>query len=268
MIPAHAIAFDRLLEVATRATDAAGSHALQNKHRCGETTGTFSHDVKLVLDVECQKIAEETILSEFPDHGILGEEDVKERPDESYEWIIDPIDGTMNYSYGFPYWCCSIAVRHNKKILAGCVYAPEFGDFYTAHLEAPAKRNGEPIRVSNTPQLQESLIFTGLSKDFESTSEIHFEMFRKLALNTRKLRINGAAALDLCHVAAGTTDGFFETGIYVWDYAAAGLIAERAGAVLSLYPYKNELHRYSVLCANNKLISGLQAIHQTTLTHG
>ena len=82
-----------------------------------------------------------------------------------------------------------------------------------------------------------------------------------LALNTRKLRINGSAALDLCHVAAGNTDGFFETSIYLWDHAAAGLIAEQAGAVLSLYPLQTEPHACSVLCANKNLIEGLRAVY-------
>ncbi len=250
-----------LLDVAICAAEAAGKHALENKHRRTDTTETFSHDVKLVLDAECQKIAEEVIASEFPEHGILGEEDVRPNRDVAYEWIIDPIDGTLNYTHGFPYWCCSIAVRHHQKILAGCVYAPEFGDYYTAHIEQPAKLNGEPIQASGTMQLQDALVFTGLPKELESKRESHFEMFRMLALNTQKFRINGAAALDICHVAAGSSDGFFESGIYLWDFAAAGLIAEQAGAVLSLYSQKNEPNGYSVLCANKHLINGLRAVY-------
>jgi myo-inositol-1(or 4)-monophosphatase len=255
------ITLTHLLDVAICAAEAAGKHAIDNKHRRTEATDSFSHDIKLVLDAECQKIAEAVIASEFPNHGILGEENVRPNQAEAYEWIIDPIDGTMNYTHGFPYWCCSIAVRHNQKVLAGCVYAPEFGDYYTAHIEDPAKLNGKPIWASDTQSLQDSLIFTGLSKHLETAHEPHFEMFRMLALNTQKLRINGAAALDLCHVAAGSSDGFFETGIYLWDFAAAGLIAEQAGAVLSLYPHKNEPNGYSVLCANENLIDGLRAVY-------
>jgi myo-inositol-1(or 4)-monophosphatase len=255
------ITLTHLLDVAICAAEAAGKHAVANKHRRTEATGTFSHDVKLVLDAECQKIAEGVIASEFPDHGILGEEDVRQNRAQAYEWIIDPIDGTMNYTHGVPYWCCSIAVRHHHKVLAGCVYAPEFDDYYTAHIEEAAKLNGNPIKASDTRNLQDSLIFTGLSKHLETANEPQFDMFRMLALNTQKLRINGAAALDLCHVAAGSGDGFFETGIYLWDFAAAGLIAEQAGAVLSLYPQKNEPNGYTVLCANESLIAGLQVIH-------
>lgn len=253
------IKLSHLLDVAICATEAAGKHALQNRHRRTETAETFSHDVKLVLDMECQRIAEEVIASEFPHHGILGEESSRQNRAEAYEWIIDPIDGTLNYAHGFPYWCCSIAVRHNNKVLAGCVHAPEFGDYYTAHVEDAAKLNGEPIQAAGTKQLGEALVFTGLAKDFEHRRDAHLNLFRMLALNTKKLRINGAAALDLCHVAAGSCDGFFEAGIHLWDFAAAGLIAEQAGAVLSTYPQKND--SFTVLCANEHLIDGLRAIH-------
>ena len=140
----------------------------------------------------------------------------------------------MNYFHDFPYWCSSVAVRHNEKVLAGCVYAPEFNTFYTAHAEQESKRNSEPICASATEQLQDAMIFTGISKHMGSTTDHHFDMFRSLALSSRKLRINGAAALDICRVADGTCDGFFESSIYLWDVAAAGLIAEQAGESVGL----------------------------------
>jgi myo-inositol-1(or 4)-monophosphatase len=255
------ISLTHLLDVAICAAEAAGNHAMQNKDRRTESTEAFAHDVKLVLDMECQKIAEDVIASEFPDHGILGEEDIRPNSQEAYEWVIDPIDGTMNYTHGFPYWCCSIAVRHHDKVLAGCVFAPESNEYYTAHIEDAARLNGEPIQVSDTCHLQDAMIFTGLSKHMESANEPHFDMFKMMALNTQKARINGSAALDLCHVAAGSSDGFFETSIYLWDYAAAGLIAERAGAVLALYPNPKILHGAAVLCANERIITGLRAIY-------
>jgi len=255
------IPLTHLLDIAICAAQAAGNHAMANKARRTESNETFAHDVKLVLDVECQKIAEEMIASEFPDHGILGEEDIRRSAADEYEWIIDPIDGTMNYTHGFPYWCVSVAVRRNKRVLAGCVFAPEFNDYYTAHIEAPAKLNGAPIQVSEIQHLQDAMIFTGISKHMKTTNEPHFDMFNMLALNTQKVRITGSAALDLCHVAAGNGDGFFETNIYLWDHAAAGLIAEQAGAVLSLYPLRNEPHACNVLCANENLIESLRAIY-------
>ncbi len=255
------IPLSHLLDTAICAAETAGKHALDNKARRKETSEVFNHDIKLVLDLECQRIAEKVIASEFPDHGILGEEDAQPNSATAYEWIIDPIDGTMNYTHDFPYWCCSIAVRHHEQILAGCVYAPEFGDYYTAHIEEPAKCNGAPIHVSDARDLDKALIFTGLSKRMESADDPIFDMFRTLALDTLKLRINGSAALDLCHVAAGSCDGFLETNLYLWDHAAASLIAQQAGAVLSLYPEESELHGVTVLCANENLIDGLRDIY-------
>lgn len=257
----ESIPLSHLLDTAIDAAKTAGAHALDNKNRREETTAVFNHDVKLVMDIECQQMAEKVITAVFPDHGILGEEEARPNSATDYEWIIDPIDGTMNYTHGFPYWCCSVAVRHHDEILAGCVYAPETGDCYTAHIHEPARCNGAPLRVSNTAILSQSMIFTGLSKHMDATSGRHLEMFRTLALNTRKIRINGSAALDLCHVAAGFCDGFFETSLYLWDHAAAGLIARQAGAVLALYPEAGVPHGSAVLCANEHLIDGLRSIY-------
>lgn len=251
----------QLLSVATRAARAAGNHALTNKHRRTEVNETFDHDIKLVLDLECQKIAEAVILATFPDHAILGEEDETPNTNSPYEWIIDPIDGTMNYSHSFEYWCSSVAVRHKNQLIAGTVFAPEFGTTYSTDNESPATCNGNPIRVSPTTKLNQAMIFTGLSKWMEKSTEPHLQFFNSLALKTKKLRINGAAALDLCRVADGTCDGFFETGIYLWDYAAAGLIAQQAGAEIIIIPRPNDPHGATVLCANPHLISGLQTIH-------
>ena len=258
------ISLTHLLDTAICAAEAAGNHAMANKARRTETNETFAHDIKLVLDIECQKVAEQVIASEFPEHSILGEEDTRQGPAEGYEWVIDPIDGTVNYTHGFPYWCASVAVRYHDKVLAGCVFSPETNSYYTAHIEDAAKCNGEPIQVSDTPYLEDAIISTEISKHMESTDKSHIETLTKLAIGTQKLRINGSAALDLCHVADGSLDGFFQTIIYLWDHAAAGLIAERAGAVLSVYPRPDEAYGASVLCANKRLIDGLRAIYNKT----
>ncbi len=254
-----------LLDVAICAAEAAGKHALNNKERRSETNETFDHDVKLVLDVESQKAAEAIIAQEFPNHGILGEEDTAPNLASDYEWIIDPIDGTLNFSHGFEYWCTSVAVRHKNRVVAGCVFAPDFDAYYTAHIEDEAKLNGRPIHVSPTDRLSRAMLFTGIPKEMEQKPDMHFRRFRMLALNTKKLRINGAAALDLCRVADGTADGFFEDGIYLWDYAAGVLIAERAGAVSAVYPDAGRPHGATVLVSNSELIDGLKAVYTKCL---
>ncbi len=254
------IDLDQLLDTAVRAAKTAGRHALENKARRTEATKTYTHDVKLVLDAECQKKAEGVIAAEFPDHAVLGEEDARPNASAAYEWIIDPIDGTVNFTHGFPYWCCSVAVRRNGKVLAGCVYAAEFNACYTAHIESPAMCNGKPIQVSDVRNLKDALIITGLSKALEGDPERHFSRFQTLALKTQKLRIVGAAALDMCHVANGTCEGFYESGIYVWDFAAAGLIVERAGGAFSIVPRRDDT--FTVFCTNAHLNNEIRAIHE------
>ena len=133
-------------------------------------------------------------------------------------------------------------------------------DCYTAHIEETAKCNGEPNRVTETRKLDEAMIFTGLSKYMGSTDDPCFDIFRTLALSSRKVRINGSAALDLCHVASGSCDASFGTSIYLWDHAAAGLIARQAGAILSLYPLDSEPYASTMLCANEHLIDDLRTV--------
>jgi len=238
----------QLLDVCVEAARTAGGHALKNIHRRGEIAQSFDHDVKLVMDSECQRIAEGVIHSHFPDHAILGEEGSISK-EHAFEWIIDPIDGTSNYARGFPFWCCSIAVRHDSEILAGCVFVPVFDECYTASIDGPALCNGEPVHSSDVPTLGNAVLFTGLTKDIDPRT---LAFFSEAAPQVSKIRIAGAAAIDICHVACGRSDAFFEAGLYLWDVAAAGLIAERAGAVCTAWP-RNEEHGLRYLCTNHHI---------------
>ncbi|MDZ8118850.1 inositol monophosphatase family protein [Pontiella agarivorans] len=250
-----------LLDVAVAAAKAAGSHAFNNKARRTETNEVFTHDVKLVLDVESQKQAEAVISKVFPEHGILGEEDATPNQLSDYEWIIDPIDGTMNFSHGLEYWCSSVAVRHKGKIVAGCVFAPEFDACYTAHRDDSARLNGEPIQVRQTSSLKKALILTGLSKEIEVDPELYFGRFQKLTLRTKKLRLTGAAALDLCRVADGSADGFFEGSIFLWDYAAATLIVEQAGGLTRIFNDTHPAGSATVVASNRHIFDDLKSIY-------
>ena len=131
-----------LLSCAVAAASAAGRHAYDNLSRRGSTLLNARHDVKLELDVECQRVAETVIRSRFPDHALLGEEDPEDRPEDlasgRLQWVIDPIDGTINFFHGLPHWCCSVAVRRGGDSLAGAVYAPVMDELYTATAAGPA----------------------------------------------------------------------------------------------------------------------------------
>lgn len=236
-------ATQQLLDVCIEAARTAGNHGLNNLHRREEIVESFDHDIKLVMDQECQRVAESVIHGHFPDHAILGEEGSTVR-DHAFEWIIDPIDGTANYTRGLPTWCCSIAVRRDNRVLAGCVFAPVLNECYSASIDSPALLNGELIHVSNVPTLGKAAFFTGLTKDLDRRA---VDFFADMAPRVSKIRVIGCAALDICHVACGRSDGYYEPGIYIWDVAAAGLIAGRAGAAITEWP-RDEEHGIRYLC--------------------
>lgn len=221
-----------LLACAVDAVQVATRHAMDNISRRTETVKLAAHDVKLRLDIECQAKAEAIIKKHFPDHVTLGEEDVvaETHSVDDYEWVIDPIDGTVNFSHGLPYWGCSIAIQRNGEVLAGAVLAPEIDKLFTATIDSPALCNGAPIKVSTTSILKESIIYTGadMNKGFDCPP---LSFFNQIAAKCQRPRMMGCASVDLCRVASGEGDGYFEAGIYIWDIIAAGLIVRQAGGV-------------------------------------
>ena len=240
-----------LLAVATFAAQRAGEHTLANLHRRGDVNEAHRLDVKHKLDVEAQAVATDVIRQAFPDHVIFGEESESGfPPDDGYVWVIDPIDGTVNFFHGMNWWCCSIAVRHNGKTVAGAVFLPQVGEMFQATSDGPALCNGVPIRVSATERPDLAAFATGMGK--WRSEETAFKLLRAISEFSQRPRMLGAAAADMCMVAAGRMDGFFESGIYVWDMAAAGLIVERAGGtveVLKTFPDR----RLAVLATNGNL---------------
>lgn len=217
-----------LLACAVEVVRAAGAHAVRNESRRQEALQRTAHDVKLALDHECQRKMEEVIQGAYPRHHILGEEGGGRGDASQPQWILDPIDGTVNFSHGLPYWCHSAAVQVDGRTVAGAVLAPAYGELYTACADTPALCNERPIRVSDVETLDRAMVLTGLEKNFDQHSR-SLEVTRGIVLKVQKLRLLGAAALDLCQIACGRADVFFESGLHVWDIAAAELIIQRAG---------------------------------------
>ena len=240
------LVLDRLLQCAVDTARAAGDHAYARSARRKDVIRTYAHDVKLKLDRESQAAAVGVIRSRFPGHQILGEEDESSttagQPAFRFQdgagpasadgadflWIVDPIDGTVNFFHGFPLWCSSVALAVRGVIVVGAVYAPAMGLCYTAVAGGPAMCNGKTIGVSGTASLREAAIVTGLDRR-DVTGLRSFALFNAMAVEAQKMRILGSAAQDLCAVANGFADGYFEAGIYIWDVAAAGLITRQAG---------------------------------------
>ncbi len=253
---------DALLAAALLAARRAGLHALSCGARRREANLVARHDVKLKLDVECQELATGTLLSCFPGHAVLGEEDDPSAPstartDSPYEWIVDPIDGTVNFFHGNPYWCCSVAVRREGEVLAGCVFAPAMDLLFEAAVGRPALRNGAPIRVSDIDRLDRANVHTGADKDAAISSE-PFRFFGRIARLAQRPRIFGAAALDICMVAAGAAEAFFEPGIFLWDIAAADLILRQAGGRGSVMR-RRKGHHMAYLASNGLVHAALEA---------
>lgn len=252
-----------LLEMAVQAARYAGDHAMTHRQRRTEADTRSAHDVKLALDRECQIKAAEIIHAAYPDHEILGEEASHGRDGAEFRWIVDPIDGTVNFSHGWTIWCTSVAVEQAGKTLAGAIYAPALGELYTASAGSTAELNGSPIRVSAIDRLQESLILTDTNKepmDFDSGAEL----YRKFLYGAQKARITGSAALDICRVAQGHAEAYTALGIYPWDTAAAALILERAGGQSEVIE-QLEGHRFRAIYTNGAVHHEVRKVFTSVL---
>lgn len=183
-------------------------------------------------------LAEELIVSRIlrarPDDGIVGEEGAAAPSRSGITWVIDPLDGTVNYLYGLPGWCVSIAAKNEAdgSAIVGTVYAPSLAMSWSAQSGSGAFLNGQAIKVSQSESLEESLLATGFSYS-RKVRESQARTIERLIPRCRDIRRLGAAAVDLCHVASGAIDGYFEVGLKEWDLAAGALIAREAGALVT-----------------------------------
>jgi myo-inositol-1(or 4)-monophosphatase len=196
-----------------------------------EVTATKSSSVDVVTesDRSAERLIRRTLLAARPDDAILGEEGDDEPGTSGVRWIVDPIDGTVNFLYGIPQYAVSIAAELDGEVVAGIVLNAATGAEYTATLGGPAHRDGVPIRVRATVPLAERLIGTGFSYEARQR-EVQAAALLHLIPKIRDIRRFGSCALDLCALAQGSLDGYMEEGVNLWDHAAGGLVARCAGA--------------------------------------
>jgi myo-inositol-1(or 4)-monophosphatase len=190
----------------------------------------YKGDVDLVTaaDRASEKLIVERLQTRWPEHGIVGEEGTRSDVGADYRWLVDPLDGTTNFAHGYPVFCVSLAVEYQGQRIAGVVYDPTRDEMFAAKKGSGAQLNGEPIRVSSTPRLSECLVATGFpSHKRHKNPNIYF--YHQLTLRSHGVRRAGSAALDLCNVASGRFDGFWEFNLNPWDTAAGVLIVEEAG---------------------------------------
>jgi myo-inositol-1(or 4)-monophosphatase len=196
----------------------------------------YKGEVDLVteVDAEAERLIREELLGTFPTYGMLAEERGKLAGEEDARWIVDPLDGTTNYAHGLPIFCVSIALERSGEVVLGVVHDPMGEETFVAQRGRGATLNGDPIRVSDTDELIRALIATGFPYDRAEMPEA-LELFGRFAAATRGMRRLGSTALDLCYLAAGRLDGYYERGIWPWDLAAGSVILEEAGGKLTNY---------------------------------
>jgi len=185
-------------------------------------------DLVTIADRESEALILDRIRRNFPSHDVIGEEGTRIDTGSDYKWYVDPLDGTTNFAHSFPVFCVSLAVEYKGQRIAGVVYDPTRDELFAVEKGGGARLNGEPIHVSSTQRLADSLVATGFpSHKRHKNPNIYF--YHQITLRSHGVRRAGSAALDLCNVAAGRFDGFWEFNLNPWDTAAGVLLVEEAG---------------------------------------
>ena len=226
------IDLNELLRLAIEVSHEAANLLLQRPSNFDINQKSSAVDFATQMDHASEKLIVERLLAARPDDGIIGEEGASRPSTSGITWVIDPLDGTVNYFYDLPGWNVSIAAKDKDGVVVGVVNAPTINSLWSATRGGGAKRNGAPIRCKDPITLDRALLGTGFSYSLEKRVG-QAEFVRSLLPRVRDIRRGGAAAVDLCHVASGAYDGYFEMDLNEWDLAAGGLIATEAGAIVT-----------------------------------
>lgn len=217
-----------------------------------EVNMASQYDIKLELDVASQDMIFKRLQAAFPDYALYGEEGIVGPKDSPNQWIVDPIDGTVNFFYGIPHFCVSIALRKDGKLVLGVIYDPMMDEMWTVDEGGPAMLNGKVQHVSSRDKLAESVVFIGHGKH-EGSMEKGLERFGRISRKVRKMRITGSAALAMAYITSGRFDAYVESSISLWDIAAGKLLIEAAGGKVNLVPKPNEHDKYAIAAWNGKI---------------
>jgi myo-inositol-1(or 4)-monophosphatase len=254
------VSHDALLETAIAASKEAGALLLDYV----KSGFRVEHKNPINLVTDADRAAEECVIDRirkhFPAHCFLAEERGRiEQSPSPYLWVIDPLDGTTNFAHGYPAYCVSIGLEYRGRCILGAVFDPSRDELFTAIEGRGARLNGQPIHVSDTTALDSSLLVTGFAYDIRESPRNNLDHFVKFALKAQGMRRTGSAALDLCYVAAGRFDGFWEVQLNPWDMAAGSVIVQEAGGRLTNF-CGNDLSIYG-----QELVASNGHIHQAML---
>jgi myo-inositol-1(or 4)-monophosphatase len=236
-------------DAAERAARAAGKLLHKNFAHPLRVNSAEAHDIKLQIDVETQDLITRSLLREFPEHAIYGEEGVVGDQLSEHQWVVDPLDGTVNYFYGIPHFCVSIALRFKSEVIVGVIYDPMRDEMWSGQKGEKPTLNDQHFRVSERADLAEAVISVGLSKTGQ-TIDSNFPLLRQMLHRARKCRLLGSAALDMAYVACGRLDAYIEQGISLWDIAAGWILIETAGGSVDLRPRSDMKNTYSIIASN------------------
>ena len=260
-----------MLEVAKEVVRLAGKVHIEHYGRLLKVDAKIKNDIKLEVDKLSEKVMIDTILKRFPSHSILSEECGIIDNDKEYLWIVDPLDGTINYYYGIPYFCASAACykkvdkadKLSQKLsdfaipVCGAIYSALTNELFYAEVGKGAFLNNTKISASPEQDLKECIAVTGMGRTRVSSDKL-FDGNNALAKQIRKIRCMGAAAYDIANLACGRFNMFFMRGISIWDFAASVIIASEAGAEVSAYEY--EKGKWDVVVANSNVMPQLKRI--------
>lgn len=244
------------LDTAIESAQAAGGLLRAHFGRPLTVDANEAHDIKLELDRRSQELIETLVLARFPDHAIYGEEGVRGEAGSEFQWVIDPIDGTVNFFYGVPHFAISIALRRAGRIITGVIYDPMRDELWAVEDGGVPTLNGRPIAVSSRTELAEAIVSVGVAKSLDSINR-GLPLFDRMARSAKKCRMMGSAALDIAYVASGRLDAYIESTISLWDVAAGILLVERAGGVVTLEPHETAAEKYSIVATSGRIDLGL-----------
>ncbi len=237
------------LKAAIEAARAAGRLLKENFGKNLDVNAFEAHDIKLELDVRSQELITGIILERFPDHAIYGEEGIAGNQESPFQWIVDPIDGTVNFFYGVPHFCISIALRKGSEMIVGVIYDPMRDELWEVQRGGPALLNGQPCKVSSRTKLSDAVLSVGFSKT-KTTIATGLPLFEKMIGKARKCRLMGSAALDLAYIASGRLDAYIESSVSLWDIAAGQLLVEAAGGKVETHPREDNPDKISIVASS------------------
>src|SRR6476661_1822449 len=247
--PAKKDSMTHYLDAAVEAARAAGEMLRHSFRQPLRVNSSEAHDIKLEIDVRAQTLITEMLLGKFPEHALYGEEGIEGDQASDHQWVVDPLDGTVNFFYGIPHFCVSIALRYRGEIIVGVIYDPIRDELWNAQKGEKPTLNGEAFRVSERADLREAVVSVGLSKT-GVTIAAGLPLLQEMVHRARKCRLMGSAALDMAYVACGRFDAYIEQGISLWDIAAGWILVETAGGLVDMKPRTDMKDKYSIVASN------------------